>query len=245
VLLITSPAEGDGKTTCALALAAMLAADGKRVLLIDADLRKANQSSYLHPADAPAQGLADVLRGEEGWGNVVTPIKVGVGQFYTLASGGTGPAELLSSKRMAELMEDVRKRCDFVLLDAPSFPAASDALVLSELVDTVLSVIRVGNTPRKVALEHLRALSGGAAAPVVVLNHVGQTAGGKVPRSRRADARAHDNAAPVAPRLARTRSLAWWVAGLMLAIAATAVAASLSPRTAELISAAIPFRHAG
>jgi hypothetical protein len=39
--------------------------------------------------------------------------------------------------------------------------------------------------------------------------------------------------------------LAWWVAGLMLAIAATAVAASMSPRTAELISAAIPFRHAG
>jgi tyrosine-protein kinase Etk/Wzc len=247
VLLITSPADGDGKTTCALALAAMLAADGKRVLLIDADLRKANQSSYLHPADSPPQGLSDVLRGEEEWGNVVVPIKVGVGQFYTLAAGDSGPAELLSSRRMAELLEDVRKRCDFVLVDAPSFPAACDALVLSQLVDTVLSVVRVGNTPRKLAFEHLRALSSGTAGQVVVLNDVGQTAGSKVARSRRAPVQPHDDAArdPLAPRLPRTRALAWWVAGLMLAIAATAVAASLSPRTAELISAAIPFRHAG
>jgi tyrosine-protein kinase Etk/Wzc len=246
-LLITSPADGDGKTTCALALAAMLAADGKRVLLIDADLRKANQSSYLHAADSPPRGLSDVLRGEEEWGNVVVPIKVGVGQFYTLAAGDSGPAELLSNRRMAELLEDVRKRCDFVLVDAPSCPAASDALVLSELVDTVLSVVRVGNTPRKLAFEHLRALSSGTAGQVVVLNDVGQTAGSKLPRSRRAPAPPHDEVArePSAPRLPRTRALAWWVAGLMLAIAATAVAASLSPRTAELISAAIPFRHAG
>jgi tyrosine-protein kinase Etk/Wzc len=246
-LLVTSPTDRDGKTTCALALAAMLAADGKRVLLIDADLRKANQSSYLEPADVPPQGLSDVLRGEEGWGNVVVPITVGLGQFYALASGGDGPPELLSSRRMAELMEDVRKRCDVVLLDAPSFPAASDALVLAELVDTVLSVIRVGSTPRKLAFEHLRALRGRAAAQVVVLNDVGQTAGGKVPRSRRADARPLDDAPQeaLAPRLPRTRSLAWWVAGLTLAIVATAVAASMSPRTAELISAAIPFRLAG
>jgi len=246
-LLITSPADGDGKTTCALALASMLAADGKRVLLIDADLRKANQSNYLDPSDASPIGLSDVLRGEEGWGNAVTPVKVSVGQFYTLAAGGTGPAELLSSRRMADLLDDAKKRCDFVVLDAPSFPAASDALVLSALVDTVLSVVRVGNTPRKAAVEHLRGLAGGAAAQAVVLNDVGQTTGRKVARARRAVAQPRDDARPepVAPRLARTRSLAWWVAGLMLAIAATAVAASMSPRTAELISAAIPFRHAG
>lgn len=243
VLLFTSPSSGDGKTTCALGLAALLAADGKRVLVIDADLRHANQSAYFDETHPPPHGLSDVLRGEREWDDLVLPIKTGVGAFYVLPAGGSAPVELLSGRRMAQLVESAKGRCDFVLLDAPSLPAVSDALVLSELVDSVLSVIRLGRTPRRLALEHLRALSGSRAVHSVVLNDVGRAVSSAVPGARQAvdDTESMTQAA----RLPRARSLAWWVAGLLLAIGAGAVAASMSPRAAEVISAAISFRHAG
>jgi len=243
-LLVTSPADGDGKTTCALALAALLAADGKRVLVIDADLRKANQARFFDESHPAPRGLCEVLRGEEDWSELVLPLKVGTGTFYSLPAGGTAPAELLSSKRMVQLVADAKQRCDFVLLDAAAFPAASDTLVLAPLVDMVLSVIRIGNTPRKAAIEQLRTLSSTPTALAVVLNDVGQSASARGQKPRPVAEPAIDDTGR-APAAARARSLAWWAAGLLLAIGATAVAASMSPRAAALISSAISFRTPG
>jgi Mrp family chromosome partitioning ATPase len=168
----------------------------------------------------------------------------GAGQFYVLPAGGLAPAELLSSRRMGELLENAKERCDFVLLDAPSFPRVSDALVLAGLVDTVLSVVRLAKTPRKAAVEHVRALSAaGAAQQALVLNDVGESSSDPAASPRRRVA-ASTEPAPQAARLPRSRSLAWWVAGLLLVVGAVAAAASVSPRAAEVISAAISLRRA-
>jgi Mrp family chromosome partitioning ATPase len=77
----------------------------------------------------------------------------------------------------------VQRHSDFVLLDAPSFPSAADALVLAPHVDGVLSVLRLENTSRKEALEHLRGLTLAARGFGVVLNGVGVSSegGGHVP----------------------------------------------------------------
>lgn len=242
-VLVTSACEGDGKTTCTLALAALLAADGKRVLVIDADLRRANQSSYFDETHPEPPGLCEVLRGEEDWTNVVLPIKTPLGQFYSLPAGGTGPAELLSGPRMGELLASACERCDFVLLDAPSFPQVSDALVLSGLVHTVLSVVRLGKTPRKAAFEHVRGLvAAGAAQQAVVLNDVGECSPSPTARLRR-KAAVEAEALPQAERAPRARALAWWALGVLLVVGAAAAAASASPRAAEAISAAISLRH--
>jgi tyrosine-protein kinase Etk/Wzc len=173
VLLITSPNSGDGKTTCALALAAALAADGKRVVLIDMDLRKPNQPPPPGPRDAQIPGLGDVLRGENAWNEALRQVRVPFGQFYSIAAGSSAAPELLSSANMSELLAQLRQHCDFVLLDAPSFPTSADAMVLASSVDGVLSVLRLENTSRKAALEHLRGLTLLARSFGIVLNGVG------------------------------------------------------------------------
>ena len=175
ILLITSPNDGDGKTTCALALAAALAADGKRVVVIDADLRKPNQPPPPGPRDSAIPGLAEVLKGERSWNEALRSVKVPFGQFYSVAAGSGAAPELLSGQHMAELLSEVQRHCDFVLLDAPSFPAASDALVLAPSADGVLSVLRLENTSRKAALEHLRGLTLPARSFGIILNSVGSS----------------------------------------------------------------------
>ncbi|HYQ40689.1 MAG TPA: GNVR domain-containing protein, partial [Polyangiaceae bacterium] len=125
VVLFTSPNPGDGKTTCANWLAAALAADGRSVLLIDADLR---QSAEPIDVNDPAEpGLRGVLTGEYTWHDVGLRVSEPANGFCRVPSGGTAPPELLSSQRMTDLLNEARERFDFILIDSPSFPTYSDA----------------------------------------------------------------------------------------------------------------------
>jgi len=211
VVLITSPAEGDGKTTCTLALAAALVADGKRVLVVDANLHKSNHSPV---PNAPPFGLKDVAIGKCNWTDALTPVSSLTGQLWILGSGGVGPTELLSTRNVIEFLNDARQRCDFVLLDAASFPLVSDVLVLSSFADVVLSVLRMRNTARQAASEHVAQLSSLGLAHAVVLNDVGSDRPlSKIVREPRA---AH----PAPLRFVWRRM--WWVSALILAACAAA-----------------------
>jgi tyrosine-protein kinase Etk/Wzc len=176
VLLMTSPNPGDGKTTCALGLAAVLAADRKRVLVVDADLRQPNPGVTLHADEGP--GLGDVLNGKCSWVEALRTVRVPMGGFFMLSGGCVAPAELLSSPRMAQFLSNAREQFDFVLLDVPSFPRASDAVVLSLTVDCVLSVFRLQNSSRKLAAEHLRGLASEARNHAILINDVGVSCSG-------------------------------------------------------------------
>jgi tyrosine-protein kinase Etk/Wzc len=236
-LLITSPTDRDGKTTCALGLAALLAADGKRVMVIDTDLRKPGTTQG---AADDAMGLCAVLRGEAEWTSTLELVASRLGQFYFMPAGGPAPAELLSSKAMSDLLDEARKRCDFVVLDAPTFPAVSDALVLSALVDVVVSVLRPGQTQRKAAMEHLLALRSSSPVYTVVLNDVGFAPATKPQRT----GATQPFATPVAARLLpRGRTLALWIGALLLLTAG--VAARFSPLTTQVIESVVSLRHAG
>ena len=138
-LLVTSAEPGEGKSTIASHLAIAMAQSGRKVLLVDGDLRAPVQHKIFSLPNQ--QGLSNVLRGEVALANAVQ--RSPDAGFWVLSSGPLppNPAELLGSAEMAALIERDAKEYDVVLLDAPSLLAVADAGILAPLVDDVLLVV--------------------------------------------------------------------------------------------------------
>ncbi len=181
VVLVTSPRPGDGKTSAVLALASMLAIDGKRVLVVDTDMRKPSHHELVG-SNSSRPGLRGVLSAQCHWRDAIDKVGVSLSSFDSLSAGRMAPAELLSSERMTRFLADVRNNYDFVLLDAPSFPLVADPLSLARLADCTLTVLRPQHTPRKVAVEHTRRMSVASASYGIVVNDV-NTIGAVYPAS--------------------------------------------------------------
>ncbi|PYY10504.1 MAG: hypothetical protein DMG61_21570 [Acidobacteria bacterium] len=177
-LLVSSPLPGEGKTMTAANLAVVLAQQGKRVLLVDADLRKPGLDREFRIASTP--GLSDLLSGSAGEEPVIQQIERVSGlSIVSAGSSQARTAETLGSARMRSLMESWRERYDYVILDTPPILAATDAVRLSKEVDSVLLVIRSGQTSRD-ALARSCDLLNQANAPVlgIVVNGVSSRSAG-------------------------------------------------------------------
>lgn len=187
VILVTSPNPGDGKTTCALSLAAMLAADNRRVLVIDADVRKPKHHTVTGLKQEP--GLRDlVLRVKAGWKDVVQCAELSQGSFDAISAGAAAQAEVLSDGYLSTFLVNVRSHYEFVIVDAPSYPMVSDLLVLAPMTDFVISVVRLGNTPRKLAEEHFGGVIAAARGYAVVINNAERASAYGYPELPRAEA---------------------------------------------------------
>ena len=139
-ILITSPSEGEGKTTVAINLGAVISQNGSRVLLVEADMRRPGLSEHLG-VDGET-GLSDLLRGSRQrlqW----TPF-TDLPRLDVLSSGPVPlfPSELLGSSRMRDLVEEWSDEYDFILFDSPPTLVVTDATVLSKLVDSTLLIAR-------------------------------------------------------------------------------------------------------
>ncbi|HEX6070134.1 MAG TPA: polysaccharide biosynthesis tyrosine autokinase [Longimicrobiaceae bacterium] len=146
-LLVTSTRPGEGKTTVSVNLALSLARLGKRVILIDADVRRPS----VHRAFglSAAGGLLDILDEGVAWSSVVHREVAPRLDVITAGARTGGPAELLSSDRLRALADEAGAAYDFVLFDSPAlFLAAPDTRLLAPLVGGVVFVIRSGATPR-------------------------------------------------------------------------------------------------
>jgi succinoglycan biosynthesis transport protein ExoP len=161
VLVFTSPEPGDGKSTIASNLAITLAQIGRKVLLIDGDLRLPRLSQVFGISKEP--GLIGLLRSEgrvqsETISNFVhsTPIP----NLFFLSAGDPDQFEskLLHSSRLRELIEILRKDFDDVLIDTPPMMQISDARVFGQLANGVLLVLRAGKTSLETALAAQRYL---------------------------------------------------------------------------------------
>ncbi|WP_010585206.1 polysaccharide biosynthesis tyrosine autokinase [Schlesneria paludicola] len=146
VIMITSPEPGDGKTTLASNLAVALAQSGKRVLLIDGDLRRPTVHRMLRIPQE--EGLSDVLKGTARFHEVVRPTVVERLSVVTTGTPPSNPAEILSSAELGEVLNDCRGEFDFVFLDAPPLLAVSDPCVMARHTDGVLLVVRLNKNPR-------------------------------------------------------------------------------------------------
>ena len=143
IVLVTSSVPFEGKTFTACCLAGVIGLEpGKRVLLIDADLRKATVPKELGMnGDGPAQGLMQVLRGERSAEEVL--LKGTEGEFYLLPAGPVpeDPAELLSSILLERTIKSLAPNFDWVIIDSPPVMSMADATIIAPLCDAVLLVV--------------------------------------------------------------------------------------------------------
>jgi capsular exopolysaccharide synthesis family protein len=175
VLVVTSSVEGEGKSTSAANLALVMAESGRKVLLIEADLRRPRVADYL--GLERAVGLTNVLAGQAQLDDVLQ--SWGALDMTVLVSGTLppNPSELLGGQAMQSLLDQLRSRFDLIILDTPPLLPVTDAAVLAAEADGVLVVFRY-----RTKLAQLKATLRGLA---VVDAHVLGTVFNMKPISRR------------------------------------------------------------
>jgi polysaccharide biosynthesis transport protein len=176
VIQVTSPDMSDGKTTLAANLAISIAQADKKIVLVDADLRRPRIN---HTFGLPNErGLSNVLTGEMSVQEVLQ--ESGIPGLHVLSTGPVppNPAELLSQLRFKELLDLLRQHYDFVLVDTPPLLAVTDPCAVVPHVDSVLLTIRLSKNARAHAIRAKDILAAlGANIIGVVVNGVRQQVG--------------------------------------------------------------------
>jgi protein-tyrosine kinase len=177
-LLVTSSTPGEGKSTNAANLGVVFAQEGKKVLIVDADMRKPT----LHHTFGifNTKGLSTILSNQDEFYFVIqeTPID----GLYVLPSGPVppNPSELLSSKKLDDLLEEMKQNYDMIIFDAPPLLAVSDAQVLSHQCDGTILIIHSGVAEKEDVLKGQSILAASQAKILgVVLNQY------KMPKKRK------------------------------------------------------------
>ena len=143
VLLFTSFNPGSGKTFISVNTAASLAIKGKRVLVIDGDLRHGSTSKY---AGSPRHGLSDFLAHHiDDLDQLITEVP-GHDGLYILPVGTIppNPTELLASPHFAKLVDEMRTQYDYVFIDCPPIEIVADTQIISKLADRTIFIVRAG-----------------------------------------------------------------------------------------------------
>jgi polysaccharide biosynthesis transport protein len=158
VLMVTSTSMGEGKSTTSLSLAMQIAQLGKKVLLIDGDLRKASLHSSLELPNS--LGLTNYLAGD------AKPVEItqatDVPGLFAITSGPLppNPAELVSSTKMVSLLSLAAEKFDHVVIDGPPVLGLADAPLLGSIAEATVLVVEAGNTRRDFARGAIKRLRG-------------------------------------------------------------------------------------
>jgi polysaccharide biosynthesis transport protein len=175
VILITSTTSGEGKSFVAANLAVAASHVGKRVLLIDCDMRRPRQHRIWEIPNL--LGLSNILAGQ----NEVEPAIHKVFLNVDMLPAGKippNPVTLLDSQRMADLIEKARQDYDFVILDSPPLTAVTDPLIIGKFADGLLLVVRPGRVEYS-ALKSSKSLLNQSKVPVLgmAVNGVSEESG--------------------------------------------------------------------
>lgn len=148
IIGVTSSMRGEGKSTTAVNLSYVLASAGKKVLLIDGDLRIPSVAKKMGIASAP--GLTDLLMGVEGQDLAEFRTDI-LPSWYIIPSGEMppNPSELLGSRRMETLLNILKEHFEYIVVDLPPVNIVSDALAISSFITGMIVVIRQDYTEKK------------------------------------------------------------------------------------------------
>ena len=179
-LLVTSTFPGEGKSWVASNLAVTFAQAGKKVILVDADMRKGRQYSIF--GVSPKPGLSNYLAETEIYEDGKTSRNIGdyiqeteIENLYVISAGNVppNPSELLVSTQMIKMLDDLKELCDLVIIDGTPCELVADSIILSRIVDSCI-IITAHKITKKDALErvikNIRNVGGKLAG--VVINRV-------------------------------------------------------------------------
>lgn len=147
-ILITSANPGEGKSFVSLNSAASFALVGEKTLLIEADIRRPGISTQLSAKFQGLQGLTDFLAGRVAAADIV--VETELPNLWLLPAGEPviNPAELLSTSRMAALMQEMTAKFDRIIIDTAPINPVSDTLLICHHADAICLIIQAGKTPR-------------------------------------------------------------------------------------------------
>jgi polysaccharide biosynthesis transport protein len=176
-LQITSCSQGEGKSTTAVNLAIAMAMDGKRVILVDADLRRPNVHRLLELPNS--SGLSEVLVGMKAIDEALRDTDVENLRVMCAGSIPPNPAELLGSRAFDSVLEQMEERADVVIVDTPPCLPVSDPLIVATRMDGVVLVLHAGQT-KKGAIRHVHGMLSRTRARIVgvIFNRIQQGRGG-------------------------------------------------------------------
>ncbi|SEM93624.1 CpsD/CapB family tyrosine-protein kinase [Lihuaxuella thermophila] len=141
-IMITSALPGEGKSTIISNLAVAMAQSGKQVLLIDADFRRPDLHHIFRMPNN--KGLSNVLMNQAEAGEVISEVPDIWLDVITSGQPPSSPADLIGSRRMQDLLEEVKEQYDVIFIDTPPILAVTDPQLLASFVDGVLLVISSG-----------------------------------------------------------------------------------------------------
>ncbi|MDA8744860.1 polysaccharide biosynthesis tyrosine autokinase [Rubripirellula amarantea] len=166
-IMVTSPQPGDGKSTTISNMAISFAQTGKKVLLIDADMRRPVIAKLFGIDQEP--GLSDYLERRIPFEGAVT--RTEVANLDIVPNGGptAEPAELLESVQLTRLLQEACAKYDLVLIDAPPVLAVADPAIIAPMVDSVLLTVRVIKNGRSIVEDAVRVLHDIQVEPTAVI----------------------------------------------------------------------------
>jgi receptor protein-tyrosine kinase len=144
-VVVTSPSPAEGKSFAAMNLALSESQlEGNRTLLIDCDFRRATMHTLLQVERSP--GLTDYLQGKAPLADCIR--RIGGGNLYIMPAGESvlNPLELLNLREMRELIQELPRVFNWVIIDSPPLLFAADANLLSTMADGAVLVVRIGTT---------------------------------------------------------------------------------------------------
>lgn len=155
-ILVTSSGPSEGKSTTVANLAITMAQMGTNTILIDSDLRRPVLHSIFNLQRTP--GLTNYLAGNVPWKEIIQETPIENLSLLTCGVLPPNPSELLGSKKMRMLLEELKEKYDMILFDSPPVIAVTDAAVLSTLLDGVVLVSSSGSTSREALLRAITLL---------------------------------------------------------------------------------------
>ncbi|SQC85745.1 tyrosine autokinase [Klebsiella pneumoniae] len=176
VLMISGPSPSIGKTLVSINLAAVIAQAGRRILVVDADMRKGHAHSLLNCE--LGLGLSDVLSGQASPQQAIKQTSIENLSFISRGKIPSNPSELLMHNRLTEFLEWAGKEYDIVLVDTPPILAVTDAVIVARNVGTTLLVARYGVNSLKeieVSIRHFE--QNGIEIQGIILNGVENKSG--------------------------------------------------------------------